>query len=108
MPILGICYGLQFIVHHLGGKVRSAPKREYGHAEVAIEDTQHRRCLRAAADAPGLDEPRRRGARAARRVSAASRFQHNALAGIANRGARASGPCSFIPKCTTRRWVRNC
>jgi GMP synthase (glutamine-hydrolysing) len=38
VPILGICYGLQFIVHHLGGKVRSASKREYGHAEVAIED----------------------------------------------------------------------
>jgi GMP synthase (glutamine-hydrolysing) len=37
-PILGICYGLQFIVHHLGGKVRSALKREYGHAEVSIED----------------------------------------------------------------------
>jgi len=38
VPILGICYGLQFIVHHLGGKVRSASRREYGHAEVAIED----------------------------------------------------------------------
>jgi GMP synthase (glutamine-hydrolysing) len=37
-PVLGICYGLQFIVHHLGGKVRSAPKREYGHAEVTLED----------------------------------------------------------------------
>ncbi len=37
VPILGICYGLQFIVHHLGGKVRSASKREYGHAEVTIE-----------------------------------------------------------------------
>jgi GMP synthase (glutamine-hydrolysing) len=37
VPVLGICYGLQFIVHHLGGKVRSAPKREYGHAEVTIE-----------------------------------------------------------------------
>ncbi len=34
MPILGICYGLQFIAHHLGGKVRSAEKREYGHAQV--------------------------------------------------------------------------
>ena len=32
--VLGVCYGLHFIVHHLGGKVRSAPKREYGHAEV--------------------------------------------------------------------------
>ncbi len=37
VPVLGICYGLQFIVHNLGGKVRSAPKREYGHAEVTIE-----------------------------------------------------------------------
>ena len=37
VPILGICYGLQFIVHHLGGKVRSATKREYGHAEVTVE-----------------------------------------------------------------------
>ena len=39
VPVLGICYGLQFIVHNLGGKVRSAPKREYGHAEVSIEHT---------------------------------------------------------------------
>jgi GMP synthase (glutamine-hydrolysing) len=36
LPILGICYGLHFIVHHLGGKVRSAPRREYGHADVNI------------------------------------------------------------------------
>jgi GMP synthase (glutamine-hydrolysing) len=39
LPILGICYGLQFITHHLGGKVRSAEKREYGHAQVNIIDT---------------------------------------------------------------------
>jgi GMP synthase (glutamine-hydrolysing) len=38
VPILGICYGLHFIVHHLGGKVLAAPRREYGHAEVTIED----------------------------------------------------------------------
>ena len=38
LPVLGICYGLHFIVHQLGGKVRSADSREYGHAEVAIED----------------------------------------------------------------------
>jgi len=37
-PMLGICYGLHFIVHHLGGKVRPGEKREYGHAEVTIED----------------------------------------------------------------------
>ncbi len=38
VPVLGICYGLHFIVHHLGGRVKSAPRREYGHAEVTIED----------------------------------------------------------------------
>ena len=36
VPVLGICYGLQFIVHHLGGSVEPAPAREYGHAEVEI------------------------------------------------------------------------
>ena len=36
VPVLGICYGLQFIAHHLGGTVESSPKREYGHAEVEI------------------------------------------------------------------------
>jgi GMP synthase (glutamine-hydrolysing) len=35
-PVLGICYGLQFITHHLGGKVESAASREYGHAEVNL------------------------------------------------------------------------
>ncbi len=36
LPILGICYGLQFMVHALGGKVRPAAKREYGHAKVEL------------------------------------------------------------------------
>ncbi len=37
-PVLGICYGLQFMAHKLGGKVRAAEKREYGHAEIEILD----------------------------------------------------------------------
>ena len=36
LPVFGICYGLQFMVHTLGGKVRPADKREYGHAEIDI------------------------------------------------------------------------
>jgi GMP synthase (glutamine-hydrolysing) len=36
LPVLGICYGLQFMVHTLGGTVRPADKREYGHAEIDI------------------------------------------------------------------------
>ena len=39
VPILGICYGLHFIVHHLGGRVKPGTLREYGHAEVEIEDS---------------------------------------------------------------------
>ena len=34
VPILGICYGLQFIAHTLKGKVQSAQKREYGKQEI--------------------------------------------------------------------------
>ena len=36
VPVLGICYGLQFMVHALGGKVRAALRREYGHAVVEV------------------------------------------------------------------------
>jgi GMP synthase (glutamine-hydrolysing) len=36
-PILGICYGLHYMTHNLGGKVSPGAKREYGHADVEIE-----------------------------------------------------------------------
>jgi GMP synthase (glutamine-hydrolysing) len=36
VPVLGICYGLQFMAHALGGKVKPADKREYGHADVEL------------------------------------------------------------------------
>ncbi len=36
LPVLGICYGLQFMTHTLGGTVHAASKREYGHAEVTV------------------------------------------------------------------------
>jgi GMP synthase (glutamine-hydrolysing) len=34
LPILGICYGMQILVHSLGGKVSPAEQREYGPAEI--------------------------------------------------------------------------
>jgi GMP synthase (glutamine-hydrolysing) len=37
IPVLGICYGLQFMVFSLGGKVTPAAKREYGHAKVELQ-----------------------------------------------------------------------
>src|SRR5690349_4355946 len=36
IPVLGICYGMQLLVHLHGGKVASAAKREYGYANVAV------------------------------------------------------------------------
>ena len=38
IPILGICYGMQLMSHMLGGKVAKSAKREYGRAELIIDD----------------------------------------------------------------------
>lgn len=38
IPILGICYGMQLMAHALGGKVAKAQRREYGRAELVIDD----------------------------------------------------------------------
>lgn len=34
IPVLGLCYGAQLMMHVLGGKVSKAPVREYGKTEV--------------------------------------------------------------------------
>ena len=36
MPILGICYGLQAMVHALGGEVRAADHREFGRTQLQV------------------------------------------------------------------------
>src|SRR4029077_40316 len=36
VPVLGICYGMQLIAHHLGGKVDPGHAREYGPALLAV------------------------------------------------------------------------
>ena len=38
LPILGICYGLQAMAYKLGGKVENAQAKEYGRAEIIIDD----------------------------------------------------------------------
>ena len=37
VPVLGLCYGAQLMMHVLGGKVEKAPVREYGKTEVSVE-----------------------------------------------------------------------
>ncbi|HEX6349556.1 MAG TPA: glutamine-hydrolyzing GMP synthase [Candidatus Dormibacteraeota bacterium] len=38
IPVLGICYGMQLIAHHLGGEVAPATRREYGPALLEVQD----------------------------------------------------------------------
>lgn len=37
IPVLGICYGAQLMMHLLGGTVEKAPVREYGKIEVNVD-----------------------------------------------------------------------
>src|SRR6266581_1012236 len=37
IPVLGICYGMQWITHALGGKVEKAERREYGRAHLRVD-----------------------------------------------------------------------
>lgn len=38
IPILGICYGLQLIANNFGGKIEPAEDREYGKANIIIQN----------------------------------------------------------------------
>lgn len=40
IPVLGICYGMQAIAEMLDGKTRHTKEREYGKAELFIDDNQ--------------------------------------------------------------------
>ncbi len=38
IPVLGVCYGMQYMVHHLGGKVTKSDYKEYGLKAVNIRN----------------------------------------------------------------------
>ena len=38
VPVLGICYGMQYIAKVFGGEIASAPIREYGHTKIRFAD----------------------------------------------------------------------
>ena len=37
VPLLGICYGMQLLVHQLGGRVAPGTRREYGAARINVD-----------------------------------------------------------------------
>ena len=41
LPVLGICYGAQYLSYSLGGKVEKSDSREYGRANLQTVDTQN-------------------------------------------------------------------
>uniref|UniRef100_A0A385I0G0 GMP synthase [glutamine-hydrolyzing] n=1 Tax=Paulinella micropora TaxID=1928728 RepID=A0A385I0G0_9EUKA len=41
VPIIGICYGMQLMVHQLGGLVKIAKQAEYGKAPLKISNSTH-------------------------------------------------------------------
>ncbi|MFI5171689.1 MAG: glutamine-hydrolyzing GMP synthase [Chitinophagales bacterium] len=41
-PVLGVCYGAQYIASHFGGRVQPSSKREYGRAFMHITDKENK------------------------------------------------------------------
>ncbi len=41
VPVLGICYGAQYIAQQLGGEVARSDKREYGKAHLRMDHSEH-------------------------------------------------------------------
>ncbi len=40
-PVLGVCYGMQLLAHHLGGHVAASQHREYGPAILDVDQTEN-------------------------------------------------------------------
>jgi len=40
VPVLGICYGMQWLVHRLGGEVAPSEHREFGRADLRIHEPE--------------------------------------------------------------------
>jgi GMP synthase (glutamine-hydrolysing) len=41
MPLLGVCFGAQYLAHHFGGEVLPSNTREYGRAHLSYVDSTH-------------------------------------------------------------------
>ena len=72
VPILGICYGMQLTAYLKGGEVARAERREYGFAELRVEEEDGLLAPVLGGGDVGVVEPDRRGA--ARRGAQARRL----------------------------------
>ncbi len=41
LPLLGVCYGAQYLAHNYGGEVEPAPSREYGRAMLTVGEAEN-------------------------------------------------------------------
>lgn len=41
LPLLGVCYGAQYLAHFFGGEVGKSNSREYGRAHLEVKDKNH-------------------------------------------------------------------
>ena len=59
IPVLGLCYGAQLMMHVLGGKVEKAEVSEYGKTEVLVDKTESKLFKDGIREDYLLDEPYR-------------------------------------------------
>ena len=107
VPAFGICYGFQAMAQSLGGTVAHTGDREYGGTPLTVT-TGGPAVRLAAGRAVGLDEPRGRRRRGARRASPSPR-PRPVRRWPRSRTSTASSPASSsTPRCGTPRTGRRC
>ena len=57
LPLLGVCFGAQFMAQNFGGKVEASDTREYGRANLNNINSSDLFFDGISKDSPGLDEP---------------------------------------------------
>ncbi len=105
VPVMGICYGMQLLVHELGGRVEQAEVGEFGRSDLQVSRAR-RAAARHARRADLLDVAPRHRVRAAARLHRAGLLQ--LVAGRGRRGASsaASTASSSTPRSCTRPTAR--
>ena len=59
LPLLGVCYGAQYLAHFYGGEVQSAPSREYGRAMLTVVEPSDPLMQGSSVACAGVDVARR-------------------------------------------------